>query len=106
MQYKSQRVSGPRVLEFLIADTKFLRALHYSLQNIANYLSNQPECGLVLSLCKRILEQLAAQDIQAIPVDQIHVVMDELQAELSGLHADIASTWFHPEMDLSQMQQQ
>ncbi len=106
LRHKSPRISGRDVLDFLCKDKEFPRSLLYSLLDVDYYLSRLPEPDVVRAISFRMMEQFAAQEVAAIPVDQIHVFMDKLQADLTVLHSEIAHTWFYPEVDFSQWQSQ
>lgn len=104
-QHVQPRVTGQKVLEFLVLDKDFPRSLYYSLVDIGNYLSNLPEPELPLVMQQRVLEYMAKQDFSVQPKAQMHNLMDYLQAELGLLHAEIAKTWFHPDRGEQQQTQ-
>ncbi len=104
LRHKSPRISGTDVLSFLCMNSDFPRSLTYSLLEVDYYLARLPEADELRALSDQLLARFATEDISHVPVDQIYLFMDRLQADLTVLHSDIAKTWFHPEMDLSHLQ--
>lgn len=94
------RISPERVIEFLILDRDFPRAMLYSL-NKANdslqaisgsqfgYYNNKPEQSLGL-----LRSELAYTDIISIIASGLHEYLDAFQAKLNNLSNDIFETFF------------
>ena len=106
LRHKNSRIVARDVLQFLCQDSQFPRSLLYSLQGAKYYLGRLPDPSKVQAISARIEQEFAQQNVTAIPVDEIHRLMDRLQGDLTILHSDIAQTWFYPETDFSQFQAQ
>jgi len=90
-------VKSHKVLGFLISNNAFPRSLCFSLIAIGNYLQFLPRSSELMTTQNKIIEQVNAYDLALIPAEEIHVVMDQFQMEMSDLHQTISSTWFHPD---------
>lgn len=106
LRHQSPRIHGGDVLEFLVCNRDFPRSLVYSLNDVDHYLARLPDAHPIRALSADLLEQFSTQDVAQIPVDQIAVFMDNLQAKLTVLHNEIAKQWFYPEIDFSQYRSQ
>lgn len=96
-------IRGEKVLEFLIRDQLFPRALHYSLNDIGYYLEQLPNPELPLTMQQRITQHLQDADIME---SRFHPLMDYLQEQLGLLHEEVAGCWFYPDFSSQQIQQQ
>ncbi len=95
---KSGSIKAHKVLSFLIKNDEFPRSLFYSIDAISNYLKHLPRSEQLLATQAQIVEQIDAYDLKNIPSDQVYLVMDKFQAEMTKLHQTISSTWFYPDL--------
>lgn len=97
LQDRRSSVKSHKVLAFLMTNNAFPRSLCFSLIAIGNYLQFLPRADNLLARQNKIIEQVNAYDLALIPAEDIHVIMDQFQMEMSELHQTISSIWFHPD---------
>ncbi len=92
------RINRRDVLKFLFCDHLFPRSVAYCVHNIEDYLSRMPlpakyKCGTHLDKLHDLLDipMRKEMDNQA-----LHDYIDNIQARLARLHADIARAYFPP----------
>jgi uncharacterized alpha-E superfamily protein len=105
LQHVHSRVEGKQVMRFLMNDKVFPGAVGYSLAAMGRRMKYLPAFERPVSVAQRLLEYVDAQDVGAIPAEQVHTVMDYLQSELGILHTEIANTWFYPDRNGQQQSQ-
>jgi len=88
------RVRRPDVLKFLFQDRRFPRSLYHCLREVENCLQDLPHNDAPL----RQVTQMQRMVFDAKPgrLDQVelHQFIDDLQAQLAGVHDQIAATYF------------
>jgi uncharacterized alpha-E superfamily protein len=95
---KSGSIKSHKVLAFLIKNDEFPRSLYFSMDAIGNYLNDLPRSKELLTMQGKIIKQIDTYDLKNIPSDQVYIVMDKFQEEMTKLHKTISSTWFYPDM--------
>jgi len=89
--------NASNVLSFLVGNMAFPRSLYFSVDAVGYYLHNLPEPNSVIPLQQQILETIQTYNMDAIPAEELHFVMDDLQIELDGLQKKISQSWFNPD---------
>lgn len=92
-------VTARKVLNFLVHDARFPRSLSYSLNSVAYYVRNLQDNDVVLTMLQRISDHLESQNMEHVPADEWHVLMDYLQVQFDLLHIELDNRWFHPRLD-------
>ena len=99
-QYVRRRVLAGQVLEFLLRDTDFPRAVAHTLGEIATCLEKRlPNNDEPLRAALRMQRLVAEADVEKLHDEGLHEFIDQLQLELGNLHQQISSTWFSLELD-------
>lgn len=92
-----RRVSGPRVVEFLLKDKEFPRALAANLQRIDGLLRDLPgDDRTPREGVKATQRKLGRAKVERLVQDGLTEYLDELQLALNTLHADITRVYFQP----------
>ena len=90
-----RRIKGTDAIAFLLQDTQFPRAVAHSLTEILDALKTLPLNDAPLRAVGRA-RRLANSDVRALAGEQLHRFIDDLQAEIGAVHAQVESTWFVP----------
>ncbi|WP_022950230.1 alpha-E domain-containing protein [Leucothrix mucor] len=98
LQHMRPPVKGDNVLRFLVQSDVFPHAIRYAVMQIAVYVEHLPTPKQVLITQKIVLKHLMSEDVGSIPAEEVHILMDYLQSELTELHVQIAQTWFTPQV--------
>ncbi len=93
-QYCHPRVEGRRVVEFLVRDTQFPRAIAACVNRARKSCRRLPGGEVPLAGLDRLTEKLALNPSEDLTPEDAHLVMDRIQQRLGEVHADIARTWF------------
>jgi uncharacterized alpha-E superfamily protein len=88
------RIVGDEVVRFLLRDAHFPRAVRHALAEAAVALSALPRNPDVLRSLARVQARIEATDPSVMTLDDLHRTIDEVQAELGGIHDAIRETWF------------
>jgi len=91
-----RNVSPGDVREFLFRSTVFPRAVAHSLEEIEISMRLLPESKPALGVVAQVLSGLNAVDYSDLADADLHVFIDELQADLVEVHEAITNTWFAP----------
>jgi len=107
-QHVRLRIRGPDVLEFLLQDRHFPRAVGTSLERLANALQTLPRHEMALNEVETCRRHLAAADIALLASEpaRLHSFVDEIQLDFDDLHAAIVATWFARPAEPAQTQSQ
>jgi uncharacterized alpha-E superfamily protein len=87
-------VSAANTVQFLLRDSAFPRSVEYCLIEIMRLLPELPHSGAALDAAiasYRLLDAVAPGEVD---LDGIHRFVDDLQVALSGLHGQLAATYF------------
>lgn len=95
-QYCQPQVEGHRVIDFLLRDTAFPRAIACCLAEAKTSSIRLPRHPLAVAAIDN-----AAAELKSIPADQltakdVSVLMDQVQRHLGKVHHAVATTWFLP----------
>ena len=93
-QYCQPQVDGARVVDFLIRDTAFPRAIAYCLKKAAASCAALPRgdrTAAALDALNELIEPAA--EVSAAAISQL---MDDAQKRLGDVHGEVVGTWFLP----------
>ncbi|MDX1606443.1 MAG: alpha-E domain-containing protein [Candidatus Competibacterales bacterium] len=96
-QHVRLRVQGTDVLDYLLRDTAFPRAVGFCLAGIRDGLRRLPHNELPLTAIETLRRRIAEAELRALVEEAgLHRYMDELQIALAELHSLIDRTYFNP----------
>ncbi len=93
-QYVRRRVSPPDVVEFLLANSDFPRALRTNLDSIGDRVASLPRHKPASELLSKLRHQINQAKFKNMSGEEIDRYLLDLQKKLASLHGIIASTWF------------
>lgn len=88
------RVRAPDVLQFLIKDAQFPRAVFHCLGEVGACLQRIPRCEEPVRAIARVQRRLKRTNVQTLAQADLHRFLDRLQVAIAGLHQEIDRTWF------------
>lgn len=89
-------VSREAVLEFVLQGEVFPRAVGRCLKEIHESTSQLPNNRSVIKAVKDCKQRLDTKELLQFRGEQLHLFIDELQADLGSIHDAIFTTWLHP----------
>lgn len=95
-QYRQPQVIGNEVVDFLLRDTAFPRAIAYCLQQSMKGCESLPRPARTRTAISAAMELLEADHEQEQTASSISESMDVLQTKFAGIHAAVVATWFLP----------
>lgn len=96
-QYRQPQVIGADVIDFLLRDPKFPRAIQFCLETAIASARTLPRNEKVVESLDAIKRLLDADPIKRLAAEHVSEDMDSLQLGLGRVHGDIVDTWFLPE---------
>ncbi len=93
-QHVDQSVRRVHVLDFLLRDVDFPRAISHSLGEIEACLTHLPNNKDSLNVIKRLRKLVSDADVETLEQESLHAFIDRLQVAMGDLHARIAQTYF------------
>lgn len=107
-QHVRLRIRGPDVLQFLLQDRMFPRAVACALERLAIALKNLPMHELALEEVETCRKHIAQAEIirMAAEPDLLHAFVDEIQIDFTELHDAIRKTYFAEPEEATQSQEQ
>jgi uncharacterized alpha-E superfamily protein len=92
------RVSGNDVLEFLLRNSQFPRALMFCLCAVETLLTDMPgDDNQALRIITRLQRNVQEAPLTGLRGKALSALMDKLQIELAEAHEAIRQTWFPSE---------
>ncbi len=88
------RVRAPDVLQFLIKDSQFPRAVSHCLGEVSTCLQRIPRCERPVHEVSKLQRRLKRTNVQTLKEADLHRFLDRLQVAIAGLHDEINTTWF------------
>lgn len=88
------RVTGARVLRFLLQDEKVPRAIYHCLREMQDSLKGLPRNEVPRRHVARLRRRLGATDVHGLVQEGLHEFIDELQIALANLHERVRRTYF------------
>jgi uncharacterized alpha-E superfamily protein len=93
-QYVQPQVSGNRVIDFLVNDAAFPRAIHCCVANAMQSAEALPRNAETIKQLQILADTLSASRIDDLDAVMVSQLMDELQKYLGRVHQAVARTWF------------
>ena len=88
------RIEGQRVIEYLLADTAFPRAVAHCVGEIEHCIQLLPRNKNALRDVRSIRQYISQKNINTLARTNLHEYVDEVQLRLANLHDSIVATWF------------
>lgn len=95
-QYCQPQVEGRRVVEFLLRDELFPRAVACTLARAQNACRRLPRGEAAREALEQVLAPLGETPDQELTADDVPQIVDRLQQRLDDVHREVAATWFLP----------
>lgn len=96
-QYVGVRVSRERVLQFLLRDEHFPRAIRHCLLQAESALRNLPRHQPLLPLVERMKRNIGAEAVSTLNPVELHEFIDQQELALGEIGDAIADAYFHTE---------
>ncbi len=93
-QHVQTGVRGREVVQFLLRDPRFPRAVAHCLAALRDGLARLPRHEAPLEAATAMSRQLQAMEIAPLPNQRLRACMDDLQQSLNRIHAAIEANWF------------
>lgn len=93
-QHVQDRVNGEDVVEFLMKDVTFPRAVAHCLGELGQCVSQLPRNDHPLRSMTRVQRMISEMDVPKLFENNLHDFIDQLQVELADIHGQVAQTWF------------
>lgn len=93
-----RRVSGPRVVQYLIQDREFPRAVLANLDGICQTMARLPNHENPLRVARTTRRRVMEADVTALTPAEVCRYVDDLQARLAKLGDVITGHYFRPEL--------
>lgn len=94
-QHVKDRVNGEDVVDFLIKNDRFPRAVSHCLAEVSHCFESIPNSDQPLRSVTHAQRMINSNDVIALLNDaNLHVFIDEVQLDLSRIHEQLAATWF------------
>ncbi|MEJ2534667.1 MAG: alpha-E domain-containing protein [Gammaproteobacteria bacterium] len=93
-QYCEPRVDGTRVIEFLLSDMQFPRAIACCISRARFSCAQLPHGDPPRAALDRVAAMLEEASAEELPAADVSALMDRIQAQLGEAHAAIARSWF------------
>lgn len=98
-QYCRPRVEAPAVVQFLVQDTQFPRAIAASVQRARKSCRWLPQGEAAVASLNRVAALLDEDPRERLSADRVTRVMDRIQQRLADVHQAVAASWFLPAGD-------
>lgn len=95
-QYCQPQVEGFRVIDFLINDTAFPRAVACCLEQAGASSAKLPRAEQTVAALERVASSIEGTSGKRMTATDVSRCMDELQKRLGDVHRAIVDTWFLP----------
>jgi uncharacterized alpha-E superfamily protein len=106
-QHVKDRVNGEDVVDFLLKNRKFPRAVSHCLEEVQHCCSELPLNDLPLRSISQALRGIESNDvIKLLNESKLHEFIDEVQLDFGAIHEQVANTWFGHAIEASQTQGQ
>jgi uncharacterized alpha-E superfamily protein len=94
-QHVHDRVNGEDVVDFMIKDQKFPRAVLHCLSQVQGCFEALPNADQPLRSVTHAQRMINNNDVTALLVSEnLHTFIDDVQLDLSNIHDQVATTWF------------
>ena len=99
-------INGKSVIRYLVNDPKLFRSINHCvrmMQTQINVLPSSPEVTESISELQNLIDQKIPFELGSLV---LHNYLDDVQMQLSKVHNQFYSTWFHPSITQETTQQQ
>jgi uncharacterized alpha-E superfamily protein len=96
-QHVRRRVLGSDVIEYLLKNSEFPRAVVHCLGEVETSLRKLPKPEAALERTGSVIAKLRGVDTSSLDIGGMHELIDELQLDVGAVHTAIQRTWFLPE---------
>ena len=104
-QHVKDRVNGADVVDFLLKNRKFPRAVAHCLAEMQHCCSELPLNDLPLRSISQALRSIESNDVIKLLNDsKLHEFIDEVQLDFAAIHEQVANAWFGYAVEPSQPQ--
>jgi uncharacterized alpha-E superfamily protein len=93
-QYCQPRVEGAAVVQFLVQDDLFPRAIASCVRRARKSCARLPGSEAALASLDRVSDLLGEDPREQLTADRVTRVMDQIQQRLGDMHRVVAQTWF------------
>lgn len=94
-QHVRRRVSGTLVIQFLLQDRKFPRAVAHALGEVEASLANLPRNELPLRYIVQVKRHVQDAKVESLlKPDELHQFLDQIQKDMADTHSSITENWF------------
>lgn len=97
LQYMGVRVHREAVLQFLLQDRDFPRAVHHCVLRVGTALRNLPRYKSVLPVVEKMKDAIARADVSGLDQEGLHAFIDVQEAGLAEVGQAIADVYFNPQ---------
>ena len=98
-KHRRHRINSDDVLDYLLRDKDFPRAVLHCINELQGYINLLPNSAGLKENLKKLEIFLMNVNIQESSPSQLHELLDYIQARLGDTHNQIATTWFLPKTD-------
>lgn len=88
-------VRGPAVVKYLLTDSQFPRSVQHCLAEIEGCVAALPDHARPLRAIRRAWRRLSGIQLEKRSAADLHIELDEMQADLAEIHNELASQYFH-----------
>jgi uncharacterized alpha-E superfamily protein len=89
-----RRVNGSDVVNFLLTDRQFPRALGYNLNALDRSLATLPDSANARKVVAKLDKQISSSEVAELGSAELHAYIDRLQLGFGQLHLAVQGTWF------------
>lgn len=93
-QNVQDRVNGEDVVDFLMRDMEFPRAVAHCLEGLNLFIQKLPNNDHALRVISRVQRLINEMNPSKLIESQLHEFIDELQIDLAEIHTQVTNTWF------------
>ncbi|OOG21372.1 hypothetical protein B1C78_16385 [Thioalkalivibrio denitrificans] len=94
-QHVRRRVNGALVIQFLLQDRQFPRAVAHALGEVETSLSTLPRNELPLRYIVQVKRHVQDAKVESLlKPDELHQFLDQIQKDMAETHASITENWF------------
>lgn len=93
-QHVRTRIKGADVLDYLIKDEALPRSVSHCIEQVRSSVVSLPSYNALPESLNELNEYIQGLDVKRAGQQQLHQILDDIQARLGGLHMEIAATWF------------
>jgi uncharacterized alpha-E superfamily protein len=95
-QKMRKAIHAAGVIQYLLTDTQFPRAIAFSLREVGAALGMLPRSGEPIKKLGELRRMLALRSLAEIDIAGLHQWVDDAQLTLGELNALVETTWFKP----------